>query len=189
MVQHLLMMNGHHDNKMAALQNLQNLASGLQNLNSVSTLIAGLQGLGGQWCAPSVSRQSLTAIREKNPFPGLQSGPSLQNLSVPPQNLLNTPLNLSLGSSGSNGILGGHANATQLLGSPQPTAMPQFILASGQLVQGIQGAQLLIPTSQGMWVVGDGPREPPSTESLIFRYSHTDNPDDTCKPRDWQSNG
>jgi class 6 POU domain transcription factor len=28
--------------------------------------------------------------------------------------------------------------------------MPQFILASGQLVQGIQGAQLLIPTSQGM---------------------------------------
>ncbi|KAF5296347.1 hypothetical protein FQR65_LT10239 [Abscondita terminalis] len=28
--------------------------------------------------------------------------------------------------------------------------MPQFILASGQLVQGIQGAQLLIPTSQGL---------------------------------------
>lgn len=27
--------------------------------------------------------------------------------------------------------------------------MPQLILASGQLVQGIQGAQLLIPTSQG----------------------------------------
>jgi hypothetical protein len=31
--------------------------------------------------------------------------------------------------------------------------MPQFILASGQLVQGIQGAQLLIPTSQGMMYV------------------------------------
>lgn len=28
--------------------------------------------------------------------------------------------------------------------------MPQFILASGQLVHGIQGAQLLIPTSQGI---------------------------------------
>ena len=27
--------------------------------------------------------------------------------------------------------------------------MPQLILASGQLVQGVQGAQLLIPTSQG----------------------------------------
>ena len=50
MVQHLLMMNGHHDNKMAVLQNfqnLQNLASGLQNLNSVSSLVAGLQGLTG----------------------------------------------------------------------------------------------------------------------------------------------
>lgn len=51
MVQHLLMMNGHHDNKMAALQsfqNLQNLATGLQNLNSVSSLVAGLQGLTGE---------------------------------------------------------------------------------------------------------------------------------------------
>ncbi|PSN46514.1 hypothetical protein C0J52_09030 [Blattella germanica] len=38
----------------------------------------------------------------------------------------------------------------QLLAAPQPAAMPQFILASGQLVQGIQGAQLLIPTSQGI---------------------------------------
>jgi len=41
----------------------------------------------------------------------------------------------------------------QLLAAPQPAAMPQFILASGQLVQGIQGAQLLIPTSQGMLYV------------------------------------
>lgn len=30
-----------------------------------------------------------------------------------------------------------------------PAPMPQLILASGQMVQGIQGAQLLIPTSQG----------------------------------------
>lgn len=36
-----------------------------------------------------------------------------------------------------------------LMQSPQPAPMPQLILASGQLVQGIQGAQLLIPTSQG----------------------------------------
>lgn len=36
-----------------------------------------------------------------------------------------------------------------LLGSQQPAPMPQFILASGQLVQGIQVVQLLIPTSQG----------------------------------------
>ncbi|CAG9834846.1 unnamed protein product [Diabrotica balteata] len=37
-----------------------------------------------------------------------------------------------------------------LMSSQQPAVMPQFILASGQLVQGIQGAQLLIPTSQGL---------------------------------------
>lgn len=40
-------------------------------------------------------------------------------------------------------------SSNPLLGSQQPAPMPQFILASGQLVQGIQGAQLLIPTSQG----------------------------------------
>ncbi|KAK9702598.1 hypothetical protein QE152_g29844 [Popillia japonica] len=41
------------------------------------------------------------------------------------------------------------ATIPPLLASQQPAPMPQFILASGQLVQGIQGAQLLIPTSQG----------------------------------------
>lgn len=41
------------------------------------------------------------------------------------------------------------ATLPQLLSQTQPVAMPQFILTSGQLVQGIQGAQLLIPTSQG----------------------------------------
>ncbi|EEB18645.1 POU domain protein C, putative [Pediculus humanus corporis] len=143
MVQHLLMMNGHHDSKMAALQslqNLQNLATGLQNLNSVSSLVAGLQGLTGL--------QSMST--------------SLQNLTVPPQNLLNTPLNLSLGSNNSNGMMGNHAGASSSSSSSSSspssssilnpgqggTQMPQLILASGQLVQGIQGAQLLIPTSQ-----------------------------------------
>lgn len=40
-----------------------------------------------------------------------------------------------------------------MLPPAMPSPMPQLILASGQLVQGIQGAQLLIPTSQGeiMW--------------------------------------
>lgn len=37
----------------------------------------------------------------------------------------------------------------QLLSQSQPVQLPQFILTSGQLIQGIQGAQLLIPTSQG----------------------------------------
>lgn len=38
---------------------------------------------------------------------------------------------------------------TNMLPPAMPSPMPQLILASGQLVQGIQGAQLLIPTSQG----------------------------------------
>lgn len=36
------------------------------------------------------------------------------------------------------------------LGLPQSPQMPQLVLASGQLGQGIQGAQVLIPTSQGL---------------------------------------
>lgn len=44
-----------------------------------------------------------------------------------------------------------------LLASHQAAPMPQFILASGQLIQGIQGAQLLIPTSQGKKIF---PRKP-----------------------------
>lgn len=72
-------------------------------------------------------------------------GPQLPGLSNlpgnPGQNLLNSPLNLSLA---------GHSNippaGNEGTMSPQ---LPQLILASGQLIQGIQGAQLLIPTSQG----------------------------------------
>ncbi|XP_039296709.1 POU domain, class 6, transcription factor 2 isoform X2 [Nilaparvata lugens] len=96
---------------------------------------------------------------------GLQNLAGLQNLhsqSNPPQHnssqLLNTPLNLSINATGSmqvganNGASPGVVPQAppQLLTAPQPAAMPQFILASGQLVQGIQGAQLLIPTSQGI---------------------------------------
>lgn len=35
------------------------------------------------------------------------------------------------------------------LGLPQSPQLPQLVLTSGQLVQGIQGAQVLIPTPQG----------------------------------------
>lgn len=71
---------------------------------------------------------------------------------------LNSPLNLSVGSSS---ILhqgsGGHHDSpmdnsgcsTSSLAAGACSQMPQLILASGQLVQGVQGAQLLIPTSQG----------------------------------------
>ncbi|XP_011264325.1 POU domain, class 6, transcription factor 1 isoform X3 [Camponotus floridanus] len=115
---------------MVTLQNLQNLAN-LQNLPQVASLAAGLQGMTG-----------------------------LTN-----NQLINTPLNLTVSSSGgtvptaSSTTAGSHllppssapmATLPQLLSQPQPVAMPQFILTSGQLVQGIQGAQLLIPTSQGI---------------------------------------
>ncbi|XP_076643638.1 POU-domain protein pdm3 isoform X2 [Halictus rubicundus] len=116
---------------MVTLQNLQNLAS-LQNLPQVASLAAGLQGM--------------TAGLTNN-------------------QLINTPLNLTVSSSGGTVSTASSTTAAphllppssapmvtlpQLLSQPQPVAMPQFILTSGQLVQGIQGAQLLIPTSQGI---------------------------------------
>jgi hypothetical protein len=63
---------------------------------------------------------------------------NLQNLAGFQSSLANTPLNLTMSSTQ-------HHSSSQ----PQQSTMPQLILASGQLVQGIQGAQLLIPTSQG----------------------------------------
>lgn len=74
---------------------------------------------------------------------------------------LNSPLNLSVGSastlqaalggvigcpSSSGGGGGSGGGASSGAGAVQ---MPQLILASGQLIQGVQGAQLLIPTAQG----------------------------------------
>ncbi|XP_076750599.1 POU-domain protein pdm3 isoform X5 [Xylocopa sonorina] len=117
---------------MVTLQNLQNLQASLQSLPQVASLAAGLQ--------------EMTAGLTNN-------------------QLINTPLNLTVSSSGgtiptaSNTTAAPHllppsstamATLPQLLSQPQPVAMPQFILTSGQLVQGIQGAQLLIPTSQGI---------------------------------------
>ncbi|KAK2575985.1 hypothetical protein KPH14_007346 [Odynerus spinipes] len=116
---------------MATLQNLHNLAN-LQNLPQVASFAAGLQGM--------------TAGLNNN-------------------QLINTPLNLTVSSSGgtaptaSSTTVAPHllppspaptVTLPQLLSQPQPVAMPQFILMSGQLVQGLQGAQLLIPTSQGI---------------------------------------
>ncbi|XP_078032983.1 POU-domain protein pdm3 isoform X3 [Augochlora pura] len=116
---------------MVTRQNLQDLAS-LQNLPQVASLAACLQGM--------------TAGLTNN-------------------QLINTPLNLTVSSSGGTVPTASSTTAAphllppssapmvtlpQLLSQPQPVAMPQFILTSGQLVQGIQGAQLLIPTSQGI---------------------------------------
>lgn len=73
-------------------------------------------------------------------------GAGIQNLSH-----RSTPLNMS-GMSGSGGGSGSPLMSTGLpigLGLPQSPQMPQLVLASGQLGQGIQGAQVLIPTPQG----------------------------------------
>lgn len=74
----------------------------------------------------------------------------MQPLGAGMQNLAHrsTPLNLG-------GMSGGGSSplmSTGLpigLGLPQSPQMPQLILANGQLGQGIQGAQVLIPTPQG----------------------------------------
>lgn len=63
-----------------------------------------------------------------------------------------TPLNLSVCASeaqihNSNDLGSGLPALSGPLGNSQ---MPQLILASGQILQGIQGAQLLIPTPQGL---------------------------------------
>ncbi|XP_035785325.1 POU domain, class 6, transcription factor 2-like isoform X2 [Anopheles albimanus] len=62
--------------------------------------------------------------------------------------LANSPLNLSLSSQSHSPVLSLGPTAPPLAAAaPQ---MPQLLLASGQIMQGIQGAQLLIPTSQGI---------------------------------------
>lgn len=73
-------------------------------------------------------------------------GAGLQNLTH-----RSTPLNLG-------GMSGGGGSGSPLMSTgmqmglgmlPQSPQMPQLVLASGQLGQGIQGAQVLIPTPQG----------------------------------------
>jgi hypothetical protein len=69
----------------------------------------------------------------------------MQNAGL--QNLTHRSTPLSLGGGGGSPLM-----STGLpigLGLPQSPQMPQLVLASGQLGQGIQGAQVLIPTPQG----------------------------------------
>lgn len=57
--------------------------------------------------------------------------------------------------SGSLGLVGNHSNLLtsglpqMSMGLAQSPQMPQLVLANGHLSQGIQGAQVLIPTAQG----------------------------------------
>ncbi|XP_037024714.1 POU domain, class 6, transcription factor 2 isoform X2 [Bradysia coprophila] len=88
--------------------------------------------------------QNLVSIQH-SPLPSLASLQGLSGLSSTAG--LNSPLNLSVGSA-SNLNPSQHSTGGGALGGS--SQLPQLILASGQLIQGVQGAQLLIPTSQGI---------------------------------------
>ncbi|CAK9819882.1 POU domain, class 6, transcription factor 2 [Anthophora quadrimaculata] len=123
---------------MVTLQNLQSLAN-MQNLPQVASLAAGLQGITAGLTNNQLINTplNLTVSSSANDFSCSGSTvPTASNTTAAPHLLppSSTPM----------------ATLPQLLSQPQPVAMPQFILTSGQLVQGIQGAQLLIPTSQGI---------------------------------------
>ncbi|XP_069359731.1 POU domain, class 6, transcription factor 2-like isoform X2 [Maniola hyperantus] len=78
-----------------------------------------------------------------------QLAANLQGLTSMPSNpVINSPLNLSVSAPGMGSP--NPVSNNNMLPPAMPSPMPQLILASGQLVQGIQGAQLLIPTSQGI---------------------------------------
>ncbi|XP_047030193.1 POU domain, class 6, transcription factor 2 isoform X4 [Helicoverpa armigera] len=117
----------HLNGSMASMfQNLQNLANMQQNMAPMS-----------QQLQQQMSQQMS------------QLAANLQGLSSMPSNpVINSPLNLSVSAPGM-GSPNPVAN-NNMLPPAMPSPMPQLILASGQLVQGIQGAQLLIPTSQGI---------------------------------------
>lgn len=68
------------------------------------------------------------------------------------QNTLANVLNSAAAAAAAAAAAGAAATASPPPSMPTPATsaqMPQLILASGQLVQGVQGAQLLIPTAQG----------------------------------------
>ncbi|KAF2880794.1 hypothetical protein ILUMI_25377 [Ignelater luminosus] len=133
----------HLNGTMAGLvtfQNLQNLASLQQNLPQAASLAAGLQNMTGLAATSPVANAPLNlSVNSSTATSKSQSSMSTEATSN--SNILSSSLNSQQTNP---------TNLPPLLASQQPAPMPQFILASGQLVQGIQGAQLLIPTSQGL---------------------------------------
>ncbi|KAG5897653.1 hypothetical protein JTB14_024483 [Gonioctena quinquepunctata] len=125
---------------LVTLQNLQNLAS-LQNLPQVASLAAGLSNMTNlpgnnvvnaplnlSVSASAATPRSIQSSNMQDHSASIMTNP--MNPQPPPPSAMQPP--------------------NPMMGSQQPASMPQFILASGHLVQGIQGAQLLIPTSQGL---------------------------------------
>ncbi|KAL3268567.1 hypothetical protein HHI36_007675 [Cryptolaemus montrouzieri] len=137
--QHTTQMNG----AMGGLVSLQNISSIQQNLPQMASLATGLQ-----------SMASLAA----NPAANAPLNLSVSASAITPRTSQSSTAKLDHTTNMSSNSLTSHPAATNglqstpnhLLGAQQPALMPQLILASGQLVPGIQGAQLLIPTSQGL---------------------------------------
>ncbi|XP_058464204.1 POU domain, class 6, transcription factor 2 isoform X3 [Malaya genurostris] len=102
--------------------------------------------------------QDMLNLQKLQSLAQLTSGAVLPGLGLPTAGLPsaaaallnNSPLNLSLGAQSHSPVMGALAAAPPQPLPTAPTQMPQLILASGQIVQGIQGAQLLIPTAQGI---------------------------------------
>nr|CAH7720250.1 unnamed protein product [Callosobruchus chinensis] len=142
---------------LVTLQNLQNLAS-LQGLPQVASLAAGLSNMVNIPGSPVVNAPlnlslSASAATPRSSQQPPMSGSSASISSPPPvmtpqpqQQQHPPPTHLMSGGGQHQQSSGGGP----MMGGQQPAPMPQLILASGQLVQGIQGAQLLIPTSQGL---------------------------------------
>ncbi|XP_049872990.1 POU domain, class 6, transcription factor 2 isoform X2 [Pectinophora gossypiella] len=117
----------HLNGSMASMfQNLQNLANMQQNMPPMSQQLQ--QQMSQQMSQLAANLQGLTSM-SNNP-------------------VINSPLNLSVSAPGMGSPT--PVGNNNMLPPAMPSPMPQLILASGQLVQGIQGAQLLIPTSQGI---------------------------------------
>ncbi|XP_064072690.1 POU domain, class 6, transcription factor 2 isoform X4 [Vanessa tameamea] len=109
---------------------------------SMASMFQNLQNLANMQQSMPMSQQQMSQQMS-------QLAANLQGLTSMPSNpVINSPLNLSVSAPGM-----GSPNPVgnnNMLPPAMPSPMPQLILASGQLVQGIQGAQLLIPTSQGL---------------------------------------
>ncbi|XP_019873412.2 POU domain, class 6, transcription factor 2 isoform X2 [Aethina tumida] len=127
---------------LVTLQNLQNLATLQQSLPQVASLAAGLTNMAGLTGNPPINAPLNLSVSASAATPRSSQSSSVSDMSpvimTPNVNTPQPPQSTPL------------PTQNPLINAQQPAPMPQFILASGQLVQGIQGAQLLIPTSQGL---------------------------------------
>ncbi|KAK7601030.1 hypothetical protein V9T40_008471 [Parthenolecanium corni] len=99
---------------------------------------------------PSFNSPIISRKEPKNYHWSAENTPLNHSVYDNNENLTNAPLNLSLNCSDSiEPEVIKHA-IPQLLSLPNSTSIAQLILTSGQMVQGIQGAQLFVPTSQGL---------------------------------------